>query len=221
MKNDIMVFDFETGGLDCKKHEPVSIGAKVYNGKTLEPYPEESGEFYSLMKPVNFDNLDPKAMAVNKITRQELEKAPDQQLVIKNFVEWAKQFNPKSGARTAPVAAGKNVPFDKGFLDEALNRWYKKPPIIMNFDNKSIIDLERQWFQWFENESDPPDQRMDTLRPWLGLETDGAHNALVDCRQTGAVIMRILQLHRNLQKKINSKGEKMLQFKGSFAGMGI
>lgn len=225
MQNNIVIVDFETGGLNPLEHEAISIGAKAYNGRTLEPYGEYGGdgEFYSLMKPLDFDKLTPGAMNVNKIPISDLKKAPEQELVWKQFGNWMKQWNPKSGAKTAPIWGGKNCPFDKGFSDALDKKWYvdkgKKPPVL--FNGRMVLDFDQIFFLWHEDESDPPNHKMDTLREWFGLKTDGAHDAIVDCRQTGALIMRYLNLHRTLQKQTTREGKKAIQFKGSFIGMGI
>jgi len=211
---DIVVFDFETGGLDPKFHEAISVAGKAYNCRSLEPYPiEKGGEFYAVMKPLHFDRLQDEALKINRITREELEKAPDQAVVWNQFIEWVNRFNPKGTQFMAPIAAGKNIrSFDLLFAEQ-LNLLHgpKKEKTVL-FSRRTQLDLEDFMFHWFENEREPEKFNMDTLRPWFGLTLDGAHNALIDARQTGVLIMKFLKLCRYLQKK------QVIKFKGSLKG---
>jgi DNA polymerase III epsilon subunit-like protein len=218
-KADIIVFDFETGGLDPNFHEAIQIAGKAYNCRTLEPYPaEEGGEFCSLMKPLYFDRLNDKALAVNGKTREMLKAAPDQKVVWNHFVEWVMRFNKNRNTFTAPLAAGKNIRnFDLKFV-EVLNRLHcpKKEKTIL-FNPRIHVELEDIIFMWFENEKNPEKWNMDALRDYFGMSKNNAHDALQDCRDTGEVIVRFLKLHRKLQSMKAKDGSPMIKFKGSLA----
>ncbi len=213
---DIIVFDFETGGLLPGHSEAISVAGKAYNCRSLEPYPiEQGGEFNSLMKPLHFDRLEDGALKVNKITREELEKAPDQGLVWNQFVEWVGGYNPKGTAWMAPVASGKNIRnFDLKFA-EHLNILHcpKKEKTVLF--NRIQVDLEDFMFSWFENEKEPTKMNMDSLREFFSLPSDGAHSALVDVRQTGALVMKFLKLQRKIQQ------QKVVTFKGAMKGKAL
>jgi len=202
---DIISFDFETGGLVAGFHEPLSIGAKAYNGITLQPYPvEHGGEFYSLMKPMHFDRLDPKAMKVNKISIDDLKNAPEQKDVWLKFVQWVFKYNKSKTSYKAPVAAGKNIRgFDLGFVDHLnLLHCEKKQETVLF--NRTKIDLEDAMFMWFEGqpqEKCPENGKLDTLLPYFGMSNSDSHNALIDARNAGDLIIRFLKLHRDLQKR--------------------
>lgn len=214
-KSDYIVFDFETGGLDPNFHEAIQIAGKAYNCRTLEPYPiEAGGEFCSLMKPLYPERLQDEALKINRKTREELLNAPDQRVVWNQFVAWVGKFNPRGTARSAPIAAGKNIrDFDMKFV-EVLNKLHcPKGEKTVLFGRKKI-DLEDYVFAWFENETEPSDEKMDTLRDYFGMNTDKAHDALEDCRQTGELMMKFLRLHRELQRR------KVIRFKGAFANVG-
>ncbi len=209
---DFIVFDFETGGLNPEYNEAIQVAGKAYNYRTLEPYPVEAGgEFYSLMKPLHFDRLEDGALKVNKLTREQLEKAPDQKVVWNQFVAWVGRYNSRGNNWTAPIACGKNIrDFDLKFVD-VLNRLHcpKKEKTVLFHRTK--FDLEDPIFLWFENEPEPAKYNMDALREYFGMETEGAHDALVDVRQTGQLLMKFLKLHREFQKR------RLVKFKGSLA----
>jgi DNA polymerase III epsilon subunit-like protein len=216
---DIIVFDFETGGLDPNFHEAIQVAGQAYNCRTLQPYPaEDGGRFCSLMKPLYFDRLEQKALDINKKTREMLAEAPDQKAVWLQFINWVAKFNRSKNTWGAPIAAGKNIRgFDLEFV-KVLNDLHspKKDKTVL-FNRKTVLDLEDVFWMWFENESDPPNQKMDTLRDFFGMSTENAHDALVDVLQTGDLLVRFLKLHRHLQKAEGKNG-KLVKFKGSCGG---
>jgi DNA polymerase III epsilon subunit-like protein len=206
---DLVVFDFETGGLNPEYNEAVSVGAKAYNMRTLEPYPvSEGGEFYSLMRPLWPERLEAKALEVNRLTRSELLAAPDQKLVWNQFVAWVGRFNKKGGSfYGAPVAAGKNiVDFDLKFLAQLNLRHCPKGEKTVVFNRRQVVDLEQHLFNWFNHTDDLGDYKMETVRPYFGLPSDEGHNALVDARQTGALLMSFFGLYRKLYPRVKFAG---------------
>ena len=218
---DFVVFDFETGGLKADFHEAIQVAGKAYNGRTLEPYPADAGgEFQSLMKPLYPERLEDGALKVNGKTREELAAAPDQKVVWNAFVDWVGKFNPTKSTFKAPIAAGKNIRnFDMKFVD-VLNRLHcKKAEKTVLFNERKMLDLEDVWFLWFENEQEPKDAKMDTIREFMGMSTEGSHDALVDCRQTGALLMKFLKLHRTLQSRKSSDGTKLIKFANCMKGI--
>lgn len=215
---DIVVFDFETGGLKPSWNEAISVAGKAYNARTLEPYPiEQGGEFNSLMKPLHFDRLEEGALRVNRIKVSDLEKAPDQKIVWNQFVAWVGRYKKNGTKYGAPIACGKNIrSFDLLFADE-LNKLHcpKKEKTIL-FNCMTQLDIQDDLWRWFENETEPEDLKMDTLRPWLGLSSEHGHEAITDVRQTGEIMIKFLKLYRELQKRVTRDGKKFIQFKGSF-----
>lgn len=218
------MFDFETTGLVPGEDEPVSLGGKAYNARTLEPYPLPGGEFYSLMRPMKPERLDlPKvkeALAYNKITREELlgdpgrgvPPAPDQKAVWNRFVDWVATYNKGKTSYTAPIAAGKNIrKFDLKFV-EVLNRLHCKKKDKTVLFNRKELDLEDQVFLWFEADGSLKNEKMDTLRDFFGMSQEGAHNALVDVRQEGELIFRFLKLHRELRARVGKDGTPLIKF---------
>lgn len=215
---DFVVFDFETGGLIPGTHEVIQVAGKAYNARSLEPYPVgQGGEFSSLMKPLHPDKLDPQALKVNKKTVEELMAAPDQKVVWSNFVAWVNKFNRKKTKWGAPIACGKNIrSFDLKFVEVLNDLHMPKKGKTLLFNDRKQLDLEDFTFIWFENEPEPANDKMDTWREYFGMSTDGAHDALVDVRQTGELIMKFLKLHRNMQKRTAADGTKFIKFKGAF-----
>lgn len=215
---DIIVLDFETYGLNCEEDEAIEVAGKAYNGKTLEPYPiETGGEFCSMMRPLHPENLKKpsarKALEVNKKTDAEILAAPDQKAVWLRFVAWVKQYNPRGGFMSAPIVCGKNVKFDLGFVS-VLNRLHhpngEKAKLFAAFP---ILELQDDLFRWFRNDPDLKSMKMDDVRDYFSLDKTNAHSALTDVRQTGELQMKFLKLVDNLKRASAKDGKPLVRFR--------
>lgn len=214
---DLIVYDFETGGLVAGEHEAIQIAGKAYNGSTFEPYPD--GEFCSLMKPLHPERLQQGALDVNKKTIQELMKAPDQGVVWNQFVKWVQRYNKgaKKGQFTAAIACGKNIrSFDSKFLWHLNELHLPKKNDTVIFNRYRDIDLQDFLYTWFGGSDALPNEKMDTLRDYFGMSKENGHDALVDVCQTGELIMRFIKLHRHLfQSASEGKSVRLRDFRGS------
>ncbi len=214
-RNTLVVFDFETGGLDVETLEPLQIAAVALDPRTLEVKDEFP---QTLMRPLDFQNLNPVALQVNGITREELATAPEQKLVWARFAQWVKSHNVKGGFNSAPIPCGKNVRHFDIPIAERLCRTYSftsksgRPNL---FHPRTVIELEEILFWWFEDSDELENLKMDTLRPYFGFSKDGAHSAMVDVRQTAELIVRLLKLHRTLKSRRRPDGDQMIRFEGS------
>lgn len=213
--------DSETGGLVVGKNEVIEIAAQAYNGLTLEPFPVEmGGQFSSLMKPLNFDNLDQQALDVNGITREELEKAPDQAIVWRQFVDWLKKWNVSANKSKygAPIAIGKNVRyFDIPFFKELCRLHCPKKEKTVMFHERIQLDLEDFIHHWFRESNELEDEKLDTLRDYFGISRVGAHRGLKDVLDTGTLVTKFLKMYQAILKHTKADGTPLLKLKGACA----
>lgn len=214
----LVIYDFETGGLNTATLEPVQIAAAVLDPRSLEVV----DTFNKLMRPLDMNNLDQKALDINKKTREELAVAPEQKVVWQAFAKFVKKHNKKGGPFTAPIGIGKNSDnFDFPILQRLCTTYQMvdKSGQQNLFNQRLQFDIEKILWMWFENCDDLPNYRMDTLRTYFGLTTEGAHDALVDVLQTAEIFRRFLKLHRRLKEMKNKDGEPAIKFKDSCKGM--
>ncbi len=78
---DILIIDIESTGLDYNKNEIIQLAGILLDKKTLK----EKKRFESYIRPNNWSNHDPEAMAVNKISKETLKSAPSLKTVIDKF----------------------------------------------------------------------------------------------------------------------------------------
>jgi DNA polymerase III epsilon subunit-like protein len=209
MKGDdrtIIVFDFETNGLDIPTLFPIQVAAMAFNPRTLEPI-KVNGTFESLMRPADMSQLDNteqkrKALSINKKTREQIEAAPDEAVVWKQFCEWCYQFNPRGKSFfTAPIAAGQNIDrFDLPIAQRLCTQYgfTDKEGKMDIFSSYTSIDLKNILYLHFQGSEEIDNLKMDTIRPYFGLSDDNSHDALQDVKDTSALLMRFLKWHRQL-----------------------
>lgn len=215
MRNNryICVFDFETDGVNPLVCNPIQVAAVMLDPRTLNI----CDQFVSMMKPPYID--DEKYFEKHKETIEwhaktknvkaetilkSWKKAPDTKLVWKSFKEFNFKFHTKQtnqGSFTAPIPAGYNiVNFDipiahrlckeYGYLDT--NGRSKLFSAVNKFDVYDMV------FSWFENLTEPEALNAETLFAFLGLDTTGAHDALVDVTNTAKVLIRFLNFQRRI-----------------------
>jgi DNA polymerase III epsilon subunit-like protein len=210
--NNIIVWDAETGGKDPKVCDPIQIGAMVINPHSLQFVCDEKGKpvyFNSMMRPENMDNIQDEALAVNKKTREEIEAAPLEEVVFKNFVNWTKQFNYKKDNNqwSAPISAGFNIlNFDMVLLDRLCNKYG-----FLNKEGKQNIfhkiytyDLMNICVYWHNGQKMPDKYNLGALSKFYGIDNTGAHDALVDVQITGEILIKFLKLAQTFHKKVKS-----------------
>lgn len=204
--NVIIVFDFETGSLDTNTCEVIQIAAKAIDRKTLNPI--NGAIFESLVKPRDFNNLQEAALAVNKKTRAELEKAPVLPVVWNSFINFISSFSYGKSNIFAPIPAGKNIRyFDMPIFQRVCVELghTEKSSVQSFFNRRHMLDLDEIMLLWFENSEDIPNMKMDTLRDYFGMSKANAHDALVDVEQTADLITHFLKLHRSIYPKVKFK----------------
>lgn len=111
------IVDFETGGIGSGR-QPLSIGIVILDPRRLTI--ADNGLFYSQIRPCSskeceingLDDIDPKALIVNKLTLEELYEAPTPSAVWANVINFMKYHNIKGDKWSAPIFTGWNTKFD-------------------------------------------------------------------------------------------------------------
>lgn len=212
--NHIICFDFETTGLDTETCHPIQIAAIVIDPRKLEVIP--GATFNSMMCPdikpeqwVTAEEDWKKALEINNKTMAQIKAAPKEGEVWKAFVGFVNKYNPQGNHYNAPIAAGQNIDRYDTPIADRLNKKHKIPkkenkPLL--FNTLISLDLKNFLFAWFEGNNELKNYSMNTVRPYMGISSEGAHDALVDVEQTAAIIIKFLKLHRRLFPNIPFKG---------------
>jgi DNA polymerase III epsilon subunit-like protein len=210
--NPIVFLDFETCSKNPNKTQPIQLAAVCIHSRRLELI--KNNEFQSYIKPIfddkaaieaGVDPIEEEALKVNKITREQLIDAPNLDVVWKQFVDWVNSFNYKKTVWTSPILAGFN---NNGFDDKIIHRLCERyGPFNKEREQQALfhpihnIDLMKVMWLWTENNDDIKSLSMDSIRTWLGMSKENAHNAIQDVKDGATLLTQVLSLTRHFGTK--------------------
>jgi DNA polymerase III epsilon subunit-like protein len=220
--NKICVFDFETDGSDPSVCSPVQIAAVMIDPLNLSII--EGSEFNINFRPEVLENNDNYKYETDILDFHSRVRGCSQDDILKSWYQHPKQEHSwklftsylekyhsratKKSQFSAPIAAGYNIHrFDLhiiGRLSEKYGNLNKEKKTDI-FYPRDTVDAMQLMFYWFEHNSDLKSYSLDTVRDYLGISKEGAHDALKDVQDTAAIIIRFLKLHRNLGQKVKFK----------------
>jgi DNA polymerase III epsilon subunit-like protein len=216
----ICVFDFETDGSNPLVCSPVQISAIIVDPVKLEIV--EGSEFNGFCKPevmesdANYkyetDIIDFHAK-VKGCSQDEIyakwREYPSQEVTWNSFVSYLEKYHCFGGKKksmfSAPIAAGYNINrFDLKII-QRLSEKYKnvdnKEKTSTVFYPRDVIDIMNLVFYWFESQG-LKSYSLDSVRDYLGISKEGAHDALKDVQDCAKILIRFMKLHRRLVPKI-------------------
>lgn len=220
--NKICVFDFETDGSDPNSCSPVQIAAVMIDPLQLEII--EGSEFNINFKPevleqsenyeYTTDILDFHAKVKGckkEDVLEEWKKYPKQELSWQLFVNYLEKYHTRSSKKSqfsAPIAAGYNIyRFDLPIINRLSKKYgnVNKEGNSNIFFPRDVVDAINLMFYWFEHNNDLKSYTLDNIRDYLGIDKQGAHDALKDVQDTAAILIRFMKLHRNVSQKVKFK----------------
>ncbi|WP_303973362.1 3'-5' exonuclease [Faecalicoccus pleomorphus] len=160
-----MIFDLETTGTSCQLDEVVEISAvKVVSGEIVD-------EFSTLVNPGM--PIPYYASEVNGITDDMVADSPTFEGVLRNFLEFVGDA----------VLVGHNIhTFDMKFIQRDAQRYFGKS---IGNDYIDTLQLARTYLPQLRH------HRLVDLADYYGIDAEGAHRALNDCRMTQQVFEKL------------------------------
>lgn len=217
LENNYIVYDLETFSRNPYTTEPIEIGAIVIDCNTLQE--KENGRFASLVKPTQWELIQDEALAKNKITREMLETAPEQKLVMEQFVGFCRQFTRSDKLWDQLIPCGYNiVKFDNIIMDRMCEKYdilstrNKEPNLFHPFHS---VDLAQILRYWFHNTNELPSYSLTDVCEYFGLTIVDAHRALADVEATMKLLQRFMKFGRELASR------QMPKMKGCFSKDGV
>lgn len=219
MKKPIIVFDFETTSVDTDTTDIIQIGAIVVDPIRLEII--EGSEFYSWSRPDLID--DPNYYLNNKSTLdfhcknykttpekliEKLKNSPAEKLVFENFKTYLSKYHIKQSGQTiftAPILTGYNsFGFDFPILDRLCQKYGcigkdKKQNLYFTRDAQDILKIITLWLSPIQ---EVKSYSMDSIREYFGMPSGQSHDALFDVKQEAAILIKFLNLHKDLCERI-------------------
>lgn len=218
--NTYCILDFETSSVNPNECQPLELAAVMVEPRKLEII--EGSEFCAIINPsdraiISSDNIAFHCKA-RKCTKEELFKLWDEGLSEKvaweKFVDYTRKYHVSGKKRsifTSPLPCWYNGDNFDSIIVQRLAQKYGnvgsdgRQNIFFTRDSYDVMKLIS-----FFNENNPElgSYAFDNVRKYMGMDGDGAHQALIDVKQTAELLIRFIKLARNIR----------VRFKGAFEG---
>lgn len=214
----LYVFDTETTGLNPKSDKVIQIsimkikteGKKLHVMDTLNEYIKQPVRFPSEMelsirdrkfKTGELTRKDRTAFDVNRITMEKIENSKTEEELFPILQEFFNEDN--------RILCGYNVTFDINFLDRMFIRQSGTPFKRLKEDIIDVMDVAREIVpQETLIGLDPDDPttghyKQTCLASLFHIDTEGAHDSMVDIKMCTSVLMKLLNVYRNDYMKMD------------------
>ena len=193
---DYVVFDLETTGISCVTDGVVEISAvKVVNGEIVD-------EFSELVNPEM--PISDSASQVNGITNDMVAECPVFEVVLAQFLDFVGDS----------VLVGHNIhTFDMKFIQRDAQKYFGK---MIGNDYIDTLQIARLYLPELGH------HKLTDLAEHYGIETEGAHRALNDCRMNQKVFELLRKEMENPSeaaktvKKCPKCGSPLMMRKGKY-----
>lgn len=184
--NSFIFLDFETGGLEPKKHAVTEVAAIAIKGDTLEKIDLMS----TYIQPYGEYTYDEGALKATGITMEDIESGVPVKQAVEEMIELFKKADLYSGkGALRPVLFAHNSKFDKGFLlqlfdhtkklKELEKRVYGGVDYYGNFQPE-MIDTITFSKMVFGNDEEMTNYKLDSCITRAGVDLPDAHKAIND-----------------------------------------
>lgn len=211
MINDryLIVYDYETTGINPHTCGITQIAAVVLHPRTLNVLDKFQRDN---IKWRPNDTVEDKAFAITRKDKAYIEKSGvDPKQAWGDYVNFVQQYNKSKSSFNAPIPCGYNIIN----YDNILTARYCKDygPWDAKKNQQSLIssymsyDLLHKMFWLTESTSEEvmPDIKLPTISQLMGLDIEGAHDALVDTENCAKIITKFIRLDRYMFPKIKLK----------------
>ncbi|MBI2797785.1 3'-5' exonuclease [Candidatus Saccharibacteria bacterium] len=172
---DILLMDFESTGIDPVVHEPTQLGAILLDKETLQ-----EKDSYLTFIGADLSKASKEALEISGISQKDLEDAPAQEEVAKEFLQ-------KFG--TDVFLSSWNSILDRGLLDKMLRIIGKT---IFEYDYH-YLDVWPICYMYLCRTGQGDKLRGDATFKALGLPQRQNHDALEDCRYAAEALKAVYE----------------------------
>jgi DNA polymerase III epsilon subunit-like protein len=199
--NNIIVFDVETGGLDCELHPITQIGIIAVESKNYN----ELLTYETFVKPYNNLEITQKALQSSMLSMTDILKGIDSETLLNNLIHIFKEVKIKGSKSGNPILAGHNVGFDIGFLYE-LFKFHKKrlSDFVSQERIDTLIDSRRRWKGNLKSD-DVSNFNLKSCCRRYNIDLVDAHGAMQD---TKATLQLMIKLNNDFSNSIENTEDK-------------
>jgi DNA polymerase-3 subunit epsilon len=175
----LIYIDTETTGIECPESGLIQLAGVIEIGGEVKM------SFDYRIRPFSTDTISDEALAVNGVTRQDLEDYADPQAVFRGFIDLLSEYVDRYDRTDKFHLVGYNAGFDADHLrawftknnDQYFGSWFWHPPVDVMGIASLVLMRQRPAIKNF---------RLATVARTLGLEVDSekTHDALYDVELT-------------------------------------
>jgi DNA polymerase-3 subunit alpha (Gram-positive type) len=183
--NSFIFLDFETGGLDPRKHAITEVAAIAIKGDTLEKIDLIS----KFVKPYGEYQYDDAALKATGITAEEIESGIEVKEVVSELINLFKKSDLYNNKGTKPILIAHNSAFDKGFLIQIFNYCnklkdlekytYGTTDFYSNYQPEMLDSIQLAKMMW-GNDEEMTSYKLSNCLNKAGIDLLDAHKAIND-----------------------------------------
>ena len=217
----LCVFDLETSSLSQETTQIIQIGSCIINRNNLSIV----DEFQTLVKPKDMDAIEDEALKVNGLTKEQLEDAPDVDVIFPVWANWINEWNTSKNSWGAPIPAGWGSDrFDVPILERycrTYDYWDDKWNNMTLMNPIFTFDVMKHFWFWTRSNTDVKNCKLATAVAYMGGATDeeieaNAHDALWDVRMTAKIAQKFLRVSRWANEYNKGTGDRRMPMKNCF-----
>lgn len=211
VRKNIVVFDFETGGINPNTCQPTQLAALALDGATFKLHGTFNSEIWAETdddKAVanGLAPLEAGALKVTGKTREEIALAPQPNAVWSKFVSFVQKYNKGKTQWTAPIPCGYNIlNYDMPIINRLCKEfgpWDEKYEKNKLFHPTMKLDVMDEMFMWTESDPTINSISMDNVRKRMGMSSENSHDALQDVKDTANIMIKFMQTRRAIYKTL-------------------
>lgn len=228
-KFNLIVFDFETGGLQCQDNPALEIAVICLDSISLK----EVDRYESYIIPYKGREgqeliIQPKAIEYNGIKMRDVfDKGNTVEKVVAQLCAMFEKLNKETAKFSKPILCGQNVDFDIPFLQFIFERAGKelkkyvlgKDDAWGNFQPFYFDTLKLAHQMWADDETMVANKLGDICNR-IGFSLVDAHKAMADVEATAACLVYFLTSMRNsgvnagiqVTQEVKERARKKFQF---------
>ena len=151
-----------------------------------------------------------KGCSFDKVVSDWQEKGVDEKIAWKQFKDYLFKYHQPAKRRSmfsAPMAAGYNILNFDMIITDRLAIKYDDTTTDKRQNNifypRDKLDLLYICYLWFSGMEDgPKSYTMDSMRAFLEMSGENAHDAKQDVIDTAEILIRFMKIHRRFAKKV-------------------
>lgn len=207
--HNYVLFDCETGGLSPKENPITEIAFLVYDSVDFK----EAFRYDTFVQPYHNLKLDPKAMEITGITKQQLDSGCDFEELVEIIIMIAKKFTIVKGKwKVKPIFVGHNIAdFDIGFLEYIFNACDKNLwDYYQRYMEDTLLLCRTKW------EGEYQKFNLTSCCKYAGIEIIDAHRALNDVEPNKELHKYLVDTLRSKNVNLADSKEEVNSFRKTF-----